>query len=214
MWEPIITFILLLISLMIFLIRLSVLPNYCRLIALICVCHIVFYSFTAYLMFNKINNMILFHTMRPIQYALTGLFFFDVLKNKLVKKLVTISIPLYVFTSIGISLTIQNVNTYNSYGIILYNILIILFCLWFFHELLAGSEIKNLFSFPAFWVVNGLLFYCVGTTLSEGLMNFLILNYREYALSFYFIGIILSFVLYGCIITAFVSDLIFRHKSK
>jgi hypothetical protein len=82
----------------------------------------------------------------------------------------------------------------------------------FYRDLLNNPSISSLLTYPAFWISIGLLFYCVGTTVSEGLMNFLIKNHRRYALSFYYIGIVLSFFMYGFIIMGFISDKLFKPR--
>ncbi len=212
MWEPIITFSLLSICLIIFFIRHIHLPIYCKYISIITISHFIFYAFTAFLMFNKINNMILFHVLRPLQYTLTCFYLIEVFSNGLIKKALIFSVPLYILLSLFFSFKVQTILEYNSYGILTYNFLVIIWILLFFKELLVNAYVDNLLIYPAFWISIGLLFYCVGTSFSEGLMNYLINHHRIYALSFYYIGIILSFFLYCFIIISFICDKIFKKK--
>lgn len=214
MWEPIITFFLLSIAIIIFIIRYISMPVYMKYIAILLIAHLVFYSYTAYMMYKDLNNMILFHVLRPFQYALTSFFFIELFKEKKTKVFILISIPLFLFYSYYFSFFIQGITQYNSYSILLNNLLVTVAVLFYYRELLLNKSVENLLVFPAFWVTIGLLFYCVGTTFSEGLMNYLILKHRKYSLSFYNIGIVLSFFLYLFIITGLLCDLIFSKGKK
>lgn len=208
LWEPIVTFIFIAICLAIFFIRFEKLSSYCKPIGVVVICHFIFYSFTAYYMFglDRSNNMVFFHVLRPLQYSLICLFLNEVIQNKVVKKVILISVPFYIMSSLLLSFKIQGIKEYNSYAIILYNTLLSLWILLFLKDLYTNNKVKNLLAYGAFWISIGLLFYCVGTTFSEGLMNYLVKFHRKYALSFYYIGTILSLFLYGSVIIAFLVD--------
>jgi hypothetical protein len=158
--------------------------------------------------------MLLFHILRPLQYSLICLFLIEVVNEKFIRNSVALSAPIYVLLSLFLSFQVQGINTYNSYGILIYNFLIVIWILLFLKDLHANSKVTNLLGYSAFWFSIGLLFYCVGTTFSEGLMNYLVKHHRPYALSFYYIGTILSFFLYCSIIIGFTCDKLFEAKSS
>jgi hypothetical protein len=164
-------------------------------------------------MYNSMNNMILFHILKPLQYSLTVFFLVDVINNRVTKKALLISVPAFILSSVFLSLAVQNIKEYNSYSILIHNFLILVWILLYFRERLNHAGVANLFATPAIWISIGLLFYGVGTTFSEGLMNYLINHHRPYALSFYYVGIVLSFFLYAFIALGFLCDKLFNRAT-
>lgn len=203
MWEPIITFLLLIVAISQLLFDYEKMPVYAKVIGIFLVSHLIFYGFAAFMMYNKTNNMLLFHVLRPFNYVLISFFFFEIFESKLIVKIIKFSMILYVVFSLFVSFTLIELETYNSYSILAYNLFLVIIILLYLKELMELSKVESLIQHPPFWIVIGLLFYCVGTTFSEGLMNYLIQNFREFALSFYFVGILLSFFLYASIIVAY-----------
>ena len=141
------------------------------------------------------SNLWLFHVFTPVEYTLFALFYFLAISRPALKKLILISIPIFILASILFSIFIQTISHNNSYIGIIESILIICWTLLFWRELLLLKHVKVLYRYPLFWISAGILVYFTETLVIEGLLDYLIKHSMGLALQAYKISYIFKYLL-------------------
>jgi hypothetical protein len=108
--------------------------------------------------------------------------------------------------------TIQPLNAYNSYAVIIKNSLLSIWILCYYRELFVLLHINRIEQEPLFWISTGVLFYSLGDFFVEGLMNYLISHSMDLAQKLYYIYYLLNILLYLTFIMAFLCKDIFSKK--
>ena len=109
------------------------------------------------------NNMWFFTPMYFIHFAICSLFFYYVLKNKLLKNLILAVLAIvFVFAALDF-IILEGPMAYNSYSISIETLLMILYSMLFFWEQLRDEELVKsavfVNSLPDFWYNAGLFVY-------------------------------------------------------
>ena len=204
-------FLLLIGALSVFFIRYRRLGFYLRLVGFYLVATFVFDVLAAYIMFSKglggrvPNNLFVYHILTPIQYVFIALIFIDRITNPAVRKSIRISIPAFLFISILISATIQPLDDYNTYALLLKYILTIFWILLLLRQMLNSLSTASLEKDPIFWICTGLLFHSMGNILVEGVANYLINNFHDYFEKIYAIYSLLNYFLFISFAIAFLT---------
>lgn len=143
------------------------------------------------------NNLVLFHLFTPLEYTVLSLLYYSVLSSARLKRLVLLSIPVFIAIAAVFSLFVQKYHTdSNSYSTILQSILIILSSMFFLREVLLLQQVTSLQSFPLFWVSVGLLFYFTGSLITEGMMNYFFRYDMKLALRAYHFGYVFKYLMF------------------
>jgi len=142
------------------------------------------------------NNLFIFHIFTPLEYVLLALFYRDIIVNKIVKKAITWSIPIFILLAILFSLFIQKPDTSNSGMITIESVIIIFLSLFFLREVLLLQHATILYRFPLFWICVGILFYFTGNLVIEGLLNYMINHSMPLARRVYHIGHVFKYLLF------------------
>lgn len=196
MWEVYIHFILILLPLALWLIRFKKLNAELKLLGTtICITFFI-EGYAAYLMFQLTRNLFLYHWLIPVQYVLFSSVFFVALTNETHKKVILLSIPLYLLLVILFTFTLQPPTEFNSYARLLKNILITGWTLLYYKEIFTSLKVVNLNKEPMFWVSTGLLFFSLGNFFVDGLMNYLLSLSYELAHTLNYIRVFLGYLLY------------------
>jgi hypothetical protein len=144
------------------------------------------------------SNYLVYHIFTPIQYAIIALgYYFDTRS-----KLVFITIPIMIITSIVFSVLIQPLPAYNSYFMIVELLVFTLLSTYFFMNLLKIETEVLLTNYPLFWISSGLLLFSVSNLFVLGTINFfsksepnVILTYLSYFTNyFYYTMYIFAFI--------------------
>ncbi len=121
----------------------------------------IFISFSRHL---EVSHLI-FHALSLftlIEYILFSYIVYSILQNKILKRILLISAPLFITFSI-----IQYLKTssgmIDALSITVENIIIIIFCLLYFYEEITEPQVSFVYSTPAFWLIAGILIYSTGT---------------------------------------------------
>ncbi len=173
-----------------------------------------FEAYGGYLQSFKANNLYIYHVLIPVQYAFYALIYYYCIESRSVKKSILVSVPLVVVVAMGLAFTIQPVSSYNSYVIVLCNLLILSWILIYYRQIFVPLKIIALGREPMFWISTGLLFYCLGSFFVEGLMKQMIEQSPEMASRYYysiFMGLV-SFLYIMFIIAFLCRDLFTKYE--
>lgn len=202
MWPVYFHFALLALNILLWLVKFRYLNTSLRLLGLLLLLTLLFEVYAAFLMFNQVRNLYLFHYLTPLQYVLTALLFRSTLHSVRFRTIITYSIPVFLVISLLISLTVQGTNDYNSYALMLKSLLTTCWVLCYFREIFSGLRLVRLETEPMFWVSTGMLFYALGSFFAEGLMNYLLLQSYPFALQLYYLSVLLGYLLYSAFLVA------------
>jgi hypothetical protein len=105
---------------------------------------------------------------------------------------------------------VQQVDTNNSYIVIIESTLVTLWSLLFLRETIILQRESALQKFPMFWISIGLLFYFVGSVSVEGLLNYLMDISMDLARRVYRMTFVLKYLLFILLIIGAYSRRLFR----
>jgi hypothetical protein len=163
-------------------------------------------TYAAYLRSQNKHNTQIYNIFSLIEFA----FYFSILalvtKDKLWKKVILISIPVYLILALINIFFIVEKDHLHTLTYCLGSVMIAVYCIHYFMELFRQAEWGRLTNNPAFWICSGLLFfYCCGF-FYFGLMNYWIQNPKLFFLLNYYLLITntLNIALYTLFSIAFL----------
>jgi hypothetical protein len=113
-----------------------------------------------YYALNGLQNHFLGNTVIYLDVFFFGLYYYLVISNQTLKKVVIcfiiVSICIILWSHLG---TGRDYNRLDSFALSVENITIIIISLIFFHQLLNSLEVRNLFIYSHFWIGTALLSY-------------------------------------------------------
>lgn len=142
------------------------------------------------------NNLFIFHISTPLEYIVLSMLYRDAIVNVKVKKIILLSIPVFIILSILFSLFIQTTEVNNSYIIITESVIIVFLSLFFLREILLLQQVTVLHRYPMFWISVGILFYFTGNLIIEGMLNYMMTHSMELAKRTYRIGYIFKYLIF------------------
>lgn len=146
----------------------------------------------------------MFHIYQPLEYVLLAMFYLQLLKGKIIKGFILVSIPLFV--SFCIYYYASNAKSYLGPDFTHFTveaILIIFFVSIFFFQLFKLEECLALNTYPAFWINTGNLFFYGGNLFVMGFHFYLNKHDTILAQEFLSINHYLNLLLYVLYIIAF-----------
>jgi len=213
MWQVYINFSLLFILNILFLLQIKNIQKPMLIIGVLGIAITAFHLWSAYhFVFTKKNNQHVFHFLTPVQYSLLAYFYWTILDKENIKKIISISIPVFWLVSFLISFYVQKFDSYNSYSLLLQNFLVTLWSLFYFGSLVRGDGVQQLEKNPVFYISAGIFFFSLSDFFIEGIMDYLIKVKNEDSLTLYYISEILSFILYAIFILAFLINKKYKVK--
>jgi hypothetical protein len=94
---------------------------------------------------------------------------------------------------------------YNGYTEILGDLLMSVYCCYFFYRVLTESVYRDLFRYEYFWLANGFLFSSLGSVVLYIFLDALTMYYRHTNINIYgYINYGLNVLLYGSLIISFI----------
>ena len=148
------------------------------------------------------SNLFIFHGLIIVQYSLLAAMYAGILHNKALKRIALVSIPTFAFIALLIASTIQPWNQVNSYATILFNLLITFFAAAYIQVLFSNKYIKRVEREPLFWVSAGLFFTSLGNFFVQGLLNYLLQQSNQAALTVYWVEELMGMILTSLFIVA------------
>jgi hypothetical protein len=158
------------------------------------------------------NNLFIFHFSIIFLYTAYALAFYSALDDHRVRRLILFSIVFYTLASLLITATIQPINEYNSYALILFNLLLVGWSLTHLYSLFRAAKIAHLEQDAFFWISSGLLFTSAGNFLVTGLMRYMIHRSLAYASNMYLLIDVMGFLLIIILIVAIYANRLFTTK--
>ena len=210
--ELILNYVLVITAITLFIKVYRIVPKYLKLIGYVLILNFVIEGIAAILMFQDKNNLFLFHFLNPLQFLLYSFYLKAVIKNSSFKKFIFWCSPLLVCGSVFISLKIQTVDEYNSYWLLIQNLTLTLYLLFYFYEQITENLEEILFSKSIFLINIGLFIFSISNLFIGGFLNILIKHNTYAALIIYFISAFVSYITYICFILAFKKLLLIEPK--
>lgn len=142
------------------------------------------------------NNLFVFHISTPLEFILLVTLYRNVIVNTFVKKIISLSIPVFLVLSTFFAIFVQAPDTNNSQMIIIESVSMVFLSLFFLREVLLLQQVTVLHRFPMFWISVGILFYFIGNLVIEGMLNYMISHSMDLARRAYRIGYIFKYLLF------------------
>jgi hypothetical protein len=96
-----------------------------------------------------------------VEYVLFATFFYFSLQKKLVKRIILVISPIFLFFSIFYNFSA--VTSFDSIPVTIEGILIISLCIYYFFEQMNQMNNEFIYAKPEFWAVAGIMLYLAGT---------------------------------------------------
>lgn len=103
----------------------------------------------------------LLNIFTDVEFTLFATFFYLTLQKKLVKKIILVISPIFLFFSIFYNFLAAT--TFDSIPVTIEAILIICLCIYYFYEELNQMNDEFIYAKPEFWAVAGIMLYLAGT---------------------------------------------------
>lgn len=142
------------------------------------------------------NNLFLFHLSTPLEYIILALLYRHAITNRPMRKMISVSIPIFVLLSVLFGVFVQPLRYNNSYIVIIESVLLVFLSLYFLREVLVLQPVLVLNRFPLFWISVAILFYFTGNLVIEGMLNYMIRQSMELARRTYMISYIFKYLLF------------------
>lgn len=160
------------------------------------------------------NNLFLYHILTPVEYTLLSLIYYSALKSVLMKKVIRWSMYGFVVICIVLTLFVEGMQVIDSFARSIEALLVTIWILAYFYQILKTTKILNMQSDPLFWISLGFLIYFIGNLFIKGLLNTLIIQNRVLAKTFYQYLYLLEFNLFIQINIALYCRRIFKERIK
>ena len=153
----------------------------------------------------------IYHIYIPVEYTLLAYFFY--LNNKtFVRRLILVSIPLYIIFSTLISLNLLTVEDHPSLNFNLAGVLLIIWCFTTFFSISATQNVAFT-HLPIFWICLGILIFHSGIFFFNGIYNHLLDINPKLALDLHRMIIkSANYILYTCFSIGFLCS--YQMKKK
>lgn len=150
------------------------------------------------------SNLWIYNAFLPVRHMFFLLFFYKILTNPALKKIILLSaIPTFIFSIINYFF-IQGPHIPSTYTIITENIITILLTLAFFNQLLKDKNLIPLTSVAEVWICLGTLIFYAGSLPLFMLFNYLITEQPAVASSYFHIVDVLNIAMYLSYLIAFL----------
>lgn len=207
MWDVYLYFLLILVAVGLWAITYRQLTSGLKLLGFILLLTLLVEGYAAYLLFQRTRNLHVYHVLIPVQYVLFSWLYYKELASRKAKKIVLVSVPLFLLAALISTLYLQTIREYNSYIRLLKNILLTCWPLLYYREVFIGLRVVRLTKEPMFWISTGLFFYSLGNFFVDGLMNYLLHLSQEWAQTLYWISTYLGLFLNGTFVVSFLLKL-------
>jgi hypothetical protein len=154
------------------------------------------------LVYHVKNNLFLFHILTPVEYLLLSCIYFFYLKSITMKRLIALSMVLFVVVAVLLDRWVEKPEVNNSYIRVTESLLITGWILFYFRQMMQKRLSEDFYAMPVFWISVALLFYFIGTLFIQGLLNYMIQHGSEVALKLYYAGYIFEYLLFILVIVA------------
>jgi hypothetical protein len=139
-----------------------------------------------------------YHVFNLFEYTLLVLFLLPLVRNGTIRRVVQISIPLFVGASLYMSLTFYRFSDLPALNIDLEGILLFVFCTYLLFNLDIDTE-RQIWYKPDLWILTGPLIFFGGTFFYNGVYtNFFHMDQSNALKLFAIVNMPLNLLLYAC----------------
>lgn len=163
-----------------------------------------------YVLFSKLgsghsnSNIWLYNCFLIPQYLLYMFTYYQVLRSKLIKKIIFITAILYSVLTVVNILFLQPVNSINSYSLIAASLIILFLTTTYFEQLRNEKDIIELKSHPMVWISLGAFIFHAANLPYIISLNYLIHYNISLAVALFYIYLALNCVMYTLYSIAFL----------
>ncbi len=150
------------------------------------------------------SNLWIYNAFLIPRHLCTVLFFFSVQNSSAIKKILLLSLPLFIIFSIVNYFFIQTPFSVNTYTVVLSNSIIIMTVLLFFKQVIDEERVINLVKASEIWIALGTLVYYTGTLPFFVLFNTIIESNSPLLMPLLYINDGLNVLMYSLYLTAFL----------
>ena len=133
---------------------------------------------TAVLSYHRIPNLIFFHLYTAIEAVFLSFFFLQIIKNRMIKKFISVFIFLFPICCLVNYLYLQNGNVFNTYTHPVEALVFMALCIHYFWLQGRHEEEIPWMSLPLNWIISGFLLYFSSTFFLYVFSNVLISKYN------------------------------------
>lgn len=148
-------------------------PTEFRFLPVLLVTHLMVEGLTNYLMYQKVNNLFVYHAFTPVQYVLLASIYLIHFRESAVRKYILASMILLPVVALLFALTIQPLGANNSYANLVKNSFLIVWLLLYFQKLLNSNFEIHLGKSPLFLFSSILFINLLTNLLIDLTMNYL-----------------------------------------
>ncbi len=153
---------------------------------------------------SGINNLYVYNMWFPVEYLFYTYWVNTYVNSAGFKKIYIILLPLYAIIVVIIYLVYDNLLKFNSLSFQLGFLLLLPALLFKLYEYINENVIQNPVKVPVFWLITGLLFSYIFSLCQFSIQNYLYNINKELLRALGMVNIILTDVLYLCIIMYFI----------
>lgn len=126
--------------------------------------------------YRGIPNLWIYNFFSVVEFTFYFLFFYFQLRGDNTKRTVLATVYVYPIVALVNIIFFQGNNSQglHTYTVMLGAILIVVFCMTYFYQVLRFPEMASLVRVPAFWIIAGLLFFYACTFVTVSLTNYFI----------------------------------------
>lgn len=150
-----------------------------------------------------LSHIYIYHLYIPLEYCLWAIYFYHVIPSGLVRKIIKISTPVFVISSLILSVTIVSFKAFPNLQLNIEGILLIVLAVISIFTIQINHV--TLFFRPVFWICVGVLVYYCATFSFVGVYNY-ILDYKSSLFESFkiYLLVIPNCFLYTCIAISFI----------
>jgi hypothetical protein len=142
----------------------------------------------------KGNNLFLFHFSIPLEYVILSLIFHRYLQGRILKRIILVSIPVFLILSAVLSIYVQKLDENNSYAVGVESVAMISWSLLALRQLLSDPGIASPWRDHVFWITIAVLYSFTGNMIIEGMLNYTMHRSMDLAKRLYYVSIIFKYV--------------------
>ena len=169
------------------------------LLPFLCLVYLFLELSSAYAAYLFENNHFVYHLFSPVEHFAYGIIFSRLLVNQNARKVVQCSIPIFAFVSILIS-WMDGLDHTTSKIFVVRALLMLLFCTFYFRELLIFDKALPDRIPAEFWFCVGVTFHFGGRLFIAGLMDALLSRNLHLARSVYYSGYVFNYLFFFIVI--------------
>lgn len=152
----------------------------------------------------KLEYNIIYHFYIPLEYCLWSFYFYLVIKNSILKRIILYSIPTFVIISVVFSLEVVQIQKYPNFQTNIEGILLIIWATYTIFNIEVKANL-NIARLPVFWICVAALVYNCGIFSYIGAYNYICESRPGLTndLKFYILNL-LNYFLYTLLSIAFI----------